>query len=48
MFKYLLFFKNSNIPVIGPEAFFFFFLAKLSLLKQERENKMVTRENSRG
>ena len=25
MFKYLLFFKNHNIPVIGPEAFFFFF-----------------------
>ena len=46
MFMYLLFFKNRNIPVIGPEACCF--LAKLSIVKQERENKMVTRGNSRG
>ena len=33
MFKYLLFFKNHNIPVIGPEAFFFFFFSKVISIK---------------
>ena len=46
MFKYLLFFKNSNIPVLGPEVvvvvFFFFFPSKVVYIKTgERKKKWL-------